>query len=203
MTTIVVDTLQSDNGTLQIADGTQLDFGDGGALVLPGSVVNFAYVEYDGRTSTSCNNNSFTVVPQMEVELVRKVAGSSFHIAFMVNAECTSHDHGLTIHRRSNDGSWSLIGYNTDVGTQRWSGVNHGWYDRNNNSTPYNMGGVWYDPSPSNSTFPVGTRMQYTIGTRSSNSGNRTFWINRTDSRIGQNAYENMVSAGYVMEIAP
>lgn len=203
MTTIVVDTLESSNGTLQIADGTQLDFGDGGALVLPGSVVNFAYVEYDGRTSTSCNNNSFTVVPQMEVELVRKVAGSSFHIAFMINAECTSHDHGLTIHRRSNDGGWSLIGYNTDVGTQRWSGVNHGWYDRNNNSTPYNMGGVWYDPSPSNSTFPVGTRMQYTIGTRSSNSGNRTFWINRTDSRIGQNAYENMVSAGYVMEIAP
>ena len=170
---------------------------------MPGSVVNFAYVEYDGRTSTSCNNNSFTVVPQMEVELVRKVAGSSFHIAFMVNAECTSHDHGLTIHRRKNDGSWSLIGYNTDVGTQRWSGVNHGWYDRNNNSTPYNMGGVWFDPAPSNSTFPVGTRMQYTIGTRSSNSGNRTFWINRTDSRIGQNAYENMVSAGYVMEIAP
>ena len=203
MTTIVVDTLESSNGTLQIADGTQLDFGDGGALVLPGSVVNFAYVEYDGRTSTSCNNNSFTVVPQMEVELVRKVAGSSFHIAFMINAECTSHDHGLTIHRRSNDGGWSLIGYNTEVGTQRWSGVNHGWYDRNNNSTPYNMGGVWYDPSPSNSTFPVGTRMQYTIGTRSSNSGNRTFWINRTDSRIGQNAYENMVSAGYVMEIAP
>ena len=200
---IKVDTLQSDSGILQIADGTQLDFGDGGALVLPGSVVNFAYVEYDGRTSTSCNNNSFTVVPQMEVELVRKVAGSSFHIAFMVNAECTSHDHGLTIHRRKNDGSWSLIGYNTDVGTQRWSGVNHGWYDRNNNSTPYNMGGVWFDPAQSNSTFPVGTRMQYTIGTRSSNSGNRTFWINRTDSRIGQNAYENMVSAGYVMEIAP
>ena len=31
MTTIVVDTLESSNGTLQIADGTQLDFGDGGA----------------------------------------------------------------------------------------------------------------------------------------------------------------------------
>ena len=200
---IKVDTLQSDNGTLQIADGTQLDFGNDGALILPGSVVNFAYVEYDGRTGTSCPNNNHIVVPQMEVELERKVAGSSFHIAFMVNAECTSHDHMLSIHRRKNDGSWSLIGYNTDVGVQRWSGVNHGWYDRNNNSTPYNMSAIWLDNAPSNSTYPVGTRMQYTIGTRSSNTGNRTFWINRTDSRIGQNAYENMVSSGYVMEIAP
>jgi len=203
MTTIVVDTLQSDNGTLQIADGTQLDFGTDGALVLPGSVVNFAYVEYDGRTGTSCNNNSFTVIPQMEIEIERKVSGSSFHICFMINGECTSHDHGLTVHRRVNGGGWSLIGYNTDVGAQRWSGVNHGWYDRDNNSTPYNMSGVWYDPSPSNSSFPVGSTISYTVGTRSSNSGNRTYWINRTDSRIGQNAYENMVSAGYVMEIAP
>ena len=200
---IKVDTLQSDNGILQIADGTQLDFGDSGALVLPGSVVNFAFVEYDGRTSTSCNNNSFTVIPQMEIEIERKVAGSSFHIAFMINGENTSHDHGLTIHRRPANGSWSLIGYNTDVGTQRWSGVNHGWYDRDNNSTPYNMSGIWYDPAPSNSSFPVGSKIGYTVGTRSSNSGNRTFWINRTDSRIGQNAYENMVSSGYVMEIAP
>ena len=200
---IIVDTLQSDDGTLQIADGTQLDFGSDGSLILPGSVVNFAYVEYDGRTGTSCPNNAFITVPQMEIEIQRKVAGSSFHVVFMVNGECTSHDHGLTIHRRPAGGSWSLIGYNTDVGQQRWSGVNHGWYDRNNNSTPYNMSGVWYDSAPSNSTFPVGSTIGYTIGTRSSNKGNRTFWINRTDSRIGQNAYENMVSTGYVMEIAP
>ena len=200
---IKVDTLQSDNGTLQIADGTQLDFGSDGALVLPGSVVNFSYIEYDGRTGTSCPNNNHIVIPQMQVELERKVAGSSFHIAFMVNGECTSHDHALSIHRRKNDGSWSLLGYNTDVGVQRWSGVNHGWYDRDNNSTPYNMSAIWLDSAPSNSTYPVGTRMQYTVGTRSSNTGNRTFWINRTDSRIGQNAYENMVSSGYVMEIAP
>ena len=200
---IKVDTLQSDNGTLQIADGTQLVFGDSGALVLPGSVVNFAFVEYDGRTSTSCNNNSFTVIPQMEIEIERKVAGSSFHVAFMINGENTSHDHGLTIHRRAAGGGWSLIGYNTDVGSERWSGVNHGWYDRDNNSTPYNMSGIWYDPAPSNSTYPVGSKIGYTVGTRSSNSSNFTFWINRTDSRIGQNAYENMVSSGYVMEIAP
>ena len=142
---IIVDTIQSDNGTLQIADGTQLDFGNDGSLILPGSVVNFAYVEYDGRTGTSCPNNNFIVIPQMEIEIQRKVAGSSFHVVFMINGECTSHDHGLTIHRRVNGGGWSLIGYNTDVGTQRWSGVNHGWYDRDNNSTPYNMSGVWYD----------------------------------------------------------
>ena len=203
MTTIVVDTLQSDNGTLQIADGTQLDFGTDGALVLPGSVVNFSYIEYDGRTGTSCPNNNHIVIPQMQVELERKVAGSSFHIAFMVNGECTSHNHMLSIHRRKNDGGWSLLGYNTDVGVERWSGVNHGWYDRDENSTPYNMSAIWFDNAPSNSTYPVGTRMQYTVGTRSSNTGNRTFWINRTDSRIGQNAYENMVSSGYVMEIAP
>ena len=200
---IIVDTIQSDNGTLQIADGTQLDFGNDGSLILPGSVVNFAHVEYDGRTGTSCPNNSFITIPQMEIEIQRKVAGSSFHVVFMVNGECTSHDHMLTIHRRVNGGGWSLIGYNTDVGAQRWSGVNHGWYDRDNNSTPYNMSAVWYDNSPSNSTFPVGSTIGYTVGTRSSNSGNRTFWINRTDSRIGQNAYENMVSTGYVMEIAP
>lgn len=200
---IIVDTLQSDNGTLQIADGTELDFGNDGSLILPGSVVNFNYVEYDGRTGTSCPNNLFVTIPQMEVEITRKVAGSSFHVVFMINGECTSHDHGFTIHRRVNGGGWSLVGYNTDIGAQRWSGVNHGWYDRDNNSTPYNASCVWYDPAPSNSTFPVGSTMAYTVGTRSSNSGNRTFWINRTDSRIGQNAYENMVSVGYVMEIAP
>lgn len=200
---IIVDTLQSDNGTLQIADGTELDFGNDGSLILPGSVVNFNYVEYDGRTGTSCPNNAFVTIPQMEVEITRKVAGSSFHVVFMINGECTSHDHGFTIHRRVNGGGWSLVGYNTDIGAQRWSGVNHGWYDRDNNSTPYNASCVWYDPAPSNSTFPVGSTMGYTVGTRSSNSGNFTYWINRTDSRIGQNAYENMVSVGYVMEIAP
>ncbi len=200
---IIVDTLQSDNGTLQIADGTELDFGNDGSLILPGSVVNFNYVEYDGRTGTSCPNNAFVTIPQMEVEITRKVAGSSFHVVFMVNGECTSHDHGFTIHRRVNGGGWSLVGYNTDIGAQRWSGVNHGWYDRNNDSTPMQASCVWYDPAPSNSTFPVGSTMGYTVGTRSSNSSNFTFWINRTDSRIGQNAYENMVSVGYVMEIAP
>ena len=71
---IIVDTIQSDNGTLQIADGTQLDFGNDGSLILPGSVVNFAYVEYDGRTGTSCPNNTYTTIPQMEIEIQRKVA---------------------------------------------------------------------------------------------------------------------------------
>lgn len=198
MSEIIVDTIESDNGSLSFGN-TAIS----GGIIIPGSVVNFAYLEEDRRLSNSASNNAWTVFGAMEIEIVRTVADSKFHIVYMLNGECTGHDHMFTIHRRVDGGSWSLIGYNTDVGQQRWSGVSHGWYDRDNNSTQYNSSAVWYDENLTNAAAPVGSTVSYTIGTRSSNTANYTYWMNRTDSRGGQNAYENTVSVGYVMEIAP
>lgn len=198
MSEIIVDTIESDNGTLSFGDSAI-----SGGLLLPGSVVNFSYVENDGRLSNAANNSSYTAFTAMEVQIERKVAGSSFQIQYMVNGECTSHNHVFSIHRRPSGGSWSTIGYNEDAGQARWSGVDHGWYDRDNNSTQYNNCLFWYDETPSITTFPVGSKISYTFGTMSSNTSNVTYWMNRTDSRGGQNAYENTVSVGYVMEIAP
>lgn len=193
MSEIIVDTLESDNGSISFGDSSIA-----GGLVLPGSVVNFAYVEEDGRLSVAASNNSWSILSQLDITIARTVPGSSFQCVWMVNGEGTGHDHMFTVYRGG-----SLIGYNTDAGQQRWSGVSHGWYDRDNNSTQYNNSIVWYDAAPSDASFPVGTEIVYRVGNRSSNTANYTYWLNRTDSRGGQNAYENTVSAGYVMEIAP
>ncbi len=193
MSEIIVDTIESDSGSISFGDSSIA-----GGLVLPGSVVNFAYVEEDGRLSVAANNNSWNILSALDITIERTVPGSSFQCVWMVNGEATGHDHMFVVYRGG-----SLIGYNTDVGQQRWSGVSQGWYDRDNNSTQYNNSIVWYDSAPSDATFPVGTEIVYRVGTRSSNNANYTYWLNRTDSRGGQNAYENTVSAGYVMEIAP
>lgn len=193
MSEIIVDTLESDNGSISFGDSSIA-----GGLVLPGSVVNFAYVEEDRRLSVAANNNNWSILGALDITIERTVPGSSFQCVWMVNGEATGHDHTFVVYRGG-----SLIGYNTDAGAQRWSGVSHGWYDRDNNSTQYNNSIVWYDAAPSDASFPVGTEIVYRVGTRSSNTTNYTYWLNRTDSRGGQNAYENTVSAGYVMEIAP
>ena len=193
MSEIIVDTIESDNGAISFGDSSIT-----GGLVLPGSVVNFAYVEEDRRLSVAANNNNWSILSQLDITIRRTVPGSSFQCVWMVNGEATGHDHMFTVYRGG-----SLIGYNTDAGAQRWSGVSQGWYDRDDNSTQYNNSIVWYDEAPSNATFPVGNEIVYRVGSRSSNSTNYTYWLNRTDSRGGQNAYENTVSAGYVMEIAP
>lgn len=193
MSEIIVDTIESDSGAISFGDSSIA-----GGLVLPGSVVNFAYVEEDGRLSVAANNNSWNILGALDITIRRTVPGSSFQCVWMVNGEATGHDHMFVVYRGG-----SLIGYNTDVGQERWSGVSQGWYDRDNNSTQYNNSIVWYDSAPSDATFPVGTEIVYRVGNRSSNNANYTYWLNRTDSRGGQNAYENTVSAGYVMEIAP
>lgn len=200
MSEIIVDTLESDNGSISFGDSSIA-----GGLVLPGSVVNFAYVEEDGRLSVAANNNSWNILSQLDITIARTVPGSSFQCVWMVNGEATGHDHMFTVYRLSYSdlGNGTLIGYNTDAGAERWSGVSHGWYDRDQNSTQYNNSIVWYDAAPSDASFPVGTEIVYRVGNRSSNNANYTYWLNRTDSRGGQNAYENTVSAGYVMEIAP
>ena len=193
MSEIIVDTIESDSGAISFGDSSIA-----GGLVLPGSVVNFAYIEEDRRLSVAANNNSWNILGALDITIRRTVPGSSFQCVWMVNGEATGHDHMFVVYRGG-----SLIGYNTDVGQERWSGVSQGWYDRDNNSTQYNNSIVWYDSAPSDATFPVGTEIVYRVGNRSSNNANYTYWLNRTDSRGGQNAYENTVSAGYVMEIAP
>ena len=56
MSEIIVDTLESDNGSISFGDSSIA-----GGLVLPGSVVNFAYVEEDRRLSVAANNNNWNI----------------------------------------------------------------------------------------------------------------------------------------------
>jgi hypothetical protein len=87
-------------------------------------------------------------------------------------------------------------GFNSETGNNRWSGVVSLDYDANDASTPSNYY-IQYSCLAGSTTSQT-----FTPAVRSSATSNTTFFLNRPISALGENAYENMISTGMVMEIA-
>lgn len=195
MSKLRVSTLESrtGSGTIEVPTGNQIVGTDTGSVVAPGMVLQTVYVRTDERNAYSSNNTgNGTPVTPLNLTITPKFANSLILCQWMVNGEL----HQDNVFLIWKDGSLVSNGYNQQAGNVRWSGYTSAFYDQNESSTPSNWK-IMYADAPG-STSPV----TYGLATRSSSSGNFTFYLNRTVVSLGQDAYENMVSVGIIQEIA-
>jgi hypothetical protein len=88
-------------------------------------------------------------------------------------------------------------GYNSIAGNQRWSGFAFGdIYDTDVATTPNTKTFQYFVPSGNTSA------RSYDISVRTSDSTNKTLWVNRSANNGGADDVENGVSVMTVMEIA-
>jgi hypothetical protein len=89
----------------------------------------------------------------------------------------------------------SLIGYNTQRGNARWSGILTPLYDNDMNSTPQNSTINWFVRAGSTAS------RFYDLAIRSSQGSNFTFVLNRCLNNAGTDGQEVGVSFGFAREI--
>lgn len=168
-----------------------------GQFYYPGSVVQVKTVRSDSRTTISSNNSgNGTTITQLNLTITPKFANSLLVMQWMINGE-HHNDNVFLIHKNG-----SLIttageqGYNSESGNVRWSGIASAFYDQNDSTTPSNWFIQYFAIAGSTSSTT------FAPATKSSSSGNYTFYLNRTFAGTGQDAYETMVSTGTIWEIA-
>jgi hypothetical protein len=169
----------------------------GHTLYAPGSVVQVQTVRSDARvTISSPNSGDGITITQLNLSITPRFPNSKLIMQWMINGE-QHQDNVFLIHRNG-----SLIttagatGYNSEAGNVRWSGIASGAYDQNESSTPSNFFIQYEIPSGSTST------QVFAPATKASSTSSFTFYLNRTFSFAGQDAYESLVSTGIIWEIA-
>ena len=184
--------------TLQNTAGVQaLTVGATGQVYIPGSVVQVRYVRSDTRTTYSASpSGDGLTITDLAVTITPKFANSRLVMQWMINGECHQ-DSVFLMHKNG-----SLItntgetGYNSVTGNLRHSGYASAFYDQNEDSTPSNWFLQYSAISGSTSS------MTFAPAIRSSSSGTYTLALNRTINGSASDAYESMVSTGFIMEIA-
>jgi hypothetical protein len=101
--------------------------------------------------------------------------------------------HHDTVFLVQQDGS--LIGYNTDLGNNRWSGILTPLYDNDYSTTPQVSTINWFVVAGSTAA------RTYQLCVRSGGSGNHTFALNRSLNSAGTDGQEVGVSHGIAREI--
>lgn len=185
MTTTVSNLGPSSGGTLSFTNGLQQS----------GKVIQTVIVGTSDRLTFSQSNSGIgNSITPLEITFGPQRADSVIWLRWVVFCE-THHDTVYTIHQNT-----TLIGWNdyASPAAARWSGVYTPWYDAadNNSNTPQVHTINWFQPAGS-----LGDRT-YKLATRSSNSTNRTYYLNRTFSSTGSNVNEIGYSWGIAREIA-
>lgn len=159
-------------------------------LMTEGQIVQTQYVRTDVRTTYSApNTGNGTEITQLRVFITPRSATSWLWIRYVVHYEM----HHDTVFLVQENGG--LIGYNTERGNIRHSGILTPLYDNDYNSTPQNSTINWFVKAAY-----TGQRY-YSLAVRSSSGGNYTFALNRSLGSTGQNDYETGISYGIVREI--
>jgi len=162
-----------------------------------GSILQVVQTRTSARSTYSAdvtgNGNTIT---DLNLTVTPKSASSLLLITWMINAE-VQYDTMFTVHQ--NGALITTVGYeayNREVGNARWSGVSHGQYDNNTDSTMSNWR-IQYAVSAGSTTSRT-----YAPAIRSSNATAQTFFLNRPAGSTGTANYENTISTGIVMELA-
>jgi hypothetical protein len=167
-------------------------------LFSSGSIVQCTVVRMDTRTGISCSNSgNGTEITGLRLFITPRSASNRIICKWMMNGEFSNENCVVTIFRNGGlitDGG--AQGYNAQGGNTRWSGVSTSVYDQNNDSTGQNTIVTWSGIANTTSS------LFFAPAVRSSNSGNYTFFINRTVASNGQNAYETPYSTGVCWEVA-
>lgn len=192
MSRLVVSTIEA-----PASSGRVVSIANDSILKNPGMVIQTIYTRSDQRIAYSAPaNTTGTTMSVLNLTITPKFHDSLLIMQWMINGEI-HHDTVFKIHRDAaliTDSGYE--GYNRDTGLQLWSGIAAGPYDANNDSTPQNVF-IQYAIPASNTT----TRT-YAPAVAGSGTTGYTMHLNRTQASLGQNAYEQTVSTGMIMEVA-
>ena len=160
-------------------------------LMHQGKVVQTVTVTSSARpTVTAANSGNGTVINSaLNLTITPWRADSTIWLRWTIAYE-VSHD---TVFLVQQDGT--LIGYNTDLGNNRWSGLVTPQYDNDYSTTPQVSTINWFVVAGSTAS------RTYQLCIRSSGGGQPTFANNRTISSAGTDGQENGVSHGIAREI--
>lgn len=163
-----------------------------------GNVVQCRVTRYDVRTSVTTGTGvSGVEITGLRVSITPKFINSMILCNFFVFGEGSTHNIIYIIYKNGSVPTGEYAGFNKESGLVNFSGIaTTGDYDAGDyNSTPHNTMFPYHDfPGTTSETI-------YGVGIKSSNSGNSSYFINRT---VGtpQTSYETGVSFGIVWEIA-
>jgi hypothetical protein len=176
---------------LEPQSGTEIVFNAAHQMQHQGKVVQTITVTTHTRpTLTASNSGNGTLISSaLNLTITPYRADSTIWLRWTVAYE-VNHD---TVFLVQQDGT--LIGYNTDLGNNRWSGILTPQYDNDYSSTPQVSTINWFVVAGST------TARTYQLCIRSGGGSNHTFVLNRSISSAGTDAYEVGVSHGIAREI--
>jgi hypothetical protein len=180
------------------SQGNVISLGSGIGLYARGAVIQTNLIRTATRsTYAAAITGNGSTITDLNLSITPRFANSLILLTWMINGE-VQYDTVFLIHQ--NGVLITTAGYeayNREAGNSRWSGVSHGQYENDVDSTMTN----WHIQY----AIPAGTTTArtYAPSIRSSNATAQTFFLNRpANAVIGADNYENAVSTGVVMEIA-
>lgn len=163
----------------------------------PQAVVQVVTVRMDTITATTSAGWTELGGGNFRLTITPKFSNSRLIIRFSPYGEFGDHNSLFRLYR---DGAVIATageqGYNSTAGTSNWSGYFMDFYDQDTNSTANKYCLLYSQIAGSTAS------RYYSIYFLGSDGGNRTWYQNRTVGSAGQNAYENGVSVGHVIEVA-
>lgn len=171
--------------------GTDINLVGGHQLQHQGKVIQTVYVRTDTRgTYASNNSGNGTAITPLNLTITPRRSDSIIWLRWTVFYEL----HHDTVFLVQQDGS--LIGYNTNRGNARFSGILTPHYDNDYGSTPQTSTINWFVAAGSTAA------RTYQLATRSAGGSNFTFALNRPVGSTGQDDHEAGVSYGFAREIS-
>jgi hypothetical protein len=163
-----------------------------------GAVLQMVERRTEARVQYSCPPSGDGTLTDIYVDIVPTRSNSKILLQFMVNGE-VHQDVVFLVHRSIGGAGSVLIGYNTNRGNVRWSGIAASDYDQNEDSTPQTKYISWSDTPATLSS------VRYYVAVRSSSSGTYTYAmngvINGTNYINGADGYEITVSNAVATEL--
>lgn len=163
----------------------------------PQAVVQIVTVRMDTITTTT--SAGFTEIGggNLRLSITPKFSNSRLVIRFGIFGEFNDHNAVWRLYR---DGAVMATageqGYNSNAGTNNWSGYFMDFYDQDQASTANKYNLIYSHLAGSTAN------RYYSVHFLGSDGGNRTWYQNRCVGSAGQNDYENGVSVGHVIEVA-
>lgn len=176
---------------LEPASGTEIVFNAAHKMLHQGKVVQTVTASTSTRpTVTASNSGNGTVInTALNLTITPWRADSTIWLRWTISYE-VHHD---TVFLVQQDGS--LIGYNLDLGNNRWSGILTPQYDADYSTTPQVSTINWFAPAGSTAA------RTYQLCIRGGGGSNYTFACNRSLNSAGTDGQEVGVSHGIAREI--
>lgn len=187
MSTVITDELAGRQDGQHI-----IGFPANNTLYVPGHVIQTVWTKMDNHaTYNSYNDNNSRDITGLNTIITLKRANSRVVCQWWLFYEC---HHDITFQAKRNN---VVIGYNTEAGNVRWSGIGVSIYGHSYdlNSTPNYEHMAWVDQPGS-----VGPHT-YSLGSRSSTGTNYDIRINRAWGAF-QDDHEGGVSWCILQEVA-